>query len=298
MTKSINVLALESRLADTASELGKLTSRVVVLSKKRDFVRADERKLAAAVEALVVAEAELKEEQATNPGTPKTKFALVMAQNACAIARTDVLEAEEQLHLERFGFRLKWNPATEAELTLAERRLPVLETRLVQLTAELEATIQAEALEAQKKAERQARLNAKRDQALAILRADAAREKARLIKEQADIAERQRQLEALGVDDPVFAKLAKAPVKKPAPEPTPAPVVVTPELKLEEVPVTEPVAVVKEVVVTPPPAAPVVEEEPEHPVLAMFKNWQQRHGHAVTRNRPVARAIDQAYAAK
>lgn len=121
-----------------------------------------------------------------------------------------------------------------------------------------------------------AELAAKRDAALAILHADCAQEKTRKLR----LAARQAELEALGVDDPFFAKLAKAPVVVTRPEPM---VVPEPVMIAAAVVVPEPVV---EVVVTPPP----VEPKPEHPVLALFKNWQERHGHAVTRNRPLAYA--------
>ena len=288
MNTNINILlALQ---AAASAELTKLRVRVAVLQKKEVKVRKDEHTLRLANEALQLATKSFADELATNPGTPAFQADLDRAQASQAAAIGAVKEAKEQLELERFGFKLKWTPAIEAELRRGEERIAVLETRLVAHKLELErAKLKADEQQSLETA-KQTELRAKRNRALAILQAE---------------IDQAKQLQQLAVDDPLFGKLAKAPVKPKQAvvvktEPAPTPVVVP-----ESVVIAAPVVVeqpVVEVSVTPPPApepANAKVEEPEHPVLKLFKNWQARNpAKPGMPRRQVAHAIDQAYTAK
>lgn len=322
---------LETRLADTAEQIEKLKQRLAILAKKKARVNADQATLNEAMQALVAAEAELEIERRTNPGTPATKVDLTMAENRVKFARETVLEADEQLRLEKFGFKLKWTDVTLREFAeIAMIRLPTLRALFVKLQAELELVATAERAEIDRltaietrKVEQQrqleAELKAKRERAQAIAKQRGDEERARLAKEraarEAKLA-RDRELARFAEnDDPLFAALAKAPTKPMTKSgdkteklvgsmvdhvftnsPTgasrivrkPAPVV--PET-LEEVLVAEPVVEVAPISPPVPVETPKATEEPTHPVLALFQNWQERHGHVVSHGRPLPRAF-------
>lgn len=257
---------LESHLLSLRETEKKLLDRLALLVRKDENVHRAATNLRFAEEHLKLVNEVYQLELATNPGTPETADNLRQAEDFWEEAKTQLNLAEVELELEISGFKVKWNPR---ETAAVRELIENVRHEMTNIERKLVTIIEAERELAEK-------LAGRRERALAILRADHAVNKARLIKETAAMAEAKRQKEQVawqkaerdrellraGENDSLFQKLAKAPVTMPLPSPT-KPLPVQPKQSVKPVVKTE--------VVAPPKPAP----EP-HPILAMIADAKRR----------------------